>query len=378
MLRLSVTLLLSVILGFNPNLFDDPRVLELPCRVELHSASLHVIILVLHRVHLLHFLRDKELGFLKRPCIRMAVRSTTAPPLRHSEGGCLTGPLLVEDIANGRSVRNRASALAVVAVLAAIRKILLLFRLTERRHVLIVVIVSQTRQVIGPQELMLPGVRLGLEISDGAASRGRLLAQLAGLLPLKLKRAAGAHLLQNFAFLIFDHHFVKVRMQVLDQAIDLGFHGVPLHVPFPFAPFQEAMKVGHDIVALGQSAWLGCCLDRSRSDRSRHHGHVVVDDRLPVHVFSLVLHELLLSGDVRLWKIQMIVVLLIQLSVHLKHVLDHFLVDELLGVLARDGGACLVTAVVRIGRERIGLSHTADLVILQLTLLVLTFELAGH
>ena len=228
-------------------------------------------------------------------------------------------------------------AVAVVAVLAAIRKILLLFRLTERRHVfvvvLVVVIVSQTRQVIGPQELMLPGVRLGLEISDRAASRGRLLAQLAGLLPLKLKRAAGAHLLQNFAFLIFDHHFVKVRMQVLDQAIDLRFHGVPLHVPFPFAPFQEAMKVGHDIVAVGQSARLGC-LDRSRSDRSRHHGHVVVDDRLPVHVFSLVLHELLLSGDVRLWKIQLIVVLLIQLSVHLKHVLDHFLVDELLGVLA--------------------------------------------
>ena len=334
MSRLSVTLLLSVILGFNPNLFDDPRVLELPGRVELHSAS-HVIILILHSVHLLHFLRDKELGFLKRPCIRMAVRSTTAPPLRHSEGGCLTGPLLIEDIANGRSVRNRASLLTVVgAVLAAIRKILLLLRLTERRHVLLVFIVSQTRQVIGPQELMLPGVRLGLEISDGAASRGRFLAQLRGLLPLKLKRAAGAHLLQNFAFLIFDHHFVKVRMQVLDQAIDLGFHGVPLHVPFPFAPFQEAMKVGHDIVALGQSAWLGRCLDRSRSDRSRHHGHVVVDDRLPVHVFSLVLHELLLSGGVRLRKIQMIVVLLIQLSVHLKHVLDHFLVDELLGVLA--------------------------------------------
>ena len=333
MLRLSVTLLLSVILGFNPNLFDDPRVLELPCRVELHSASLHVIILVLHCVHLLHFLRDEELGFLKRPCIRMAVRSTTAPPLRHSEGGCLTGPLLVEDIANGRSVRNRASALAVVAVLAAIRKILLLFRLMERRRVLVVVIVTQTRQVIGLQELMLPGVRLGLEISDGAASGCSLIAQQ-GLLRLQPKRAAGAHLLQDFAFLIFDHHFVKVRMQVLDQAIDLGFHGVPLHVPFPFAPFQEAMKVGHDIVALGQSARLGCCLDRSRSDRSRHHGHVVVDDRLPVHVFSLVLHELLLSGGVRLRKIQMIDVLLIQLSVHLKHVLDHFLVDELLGVLA--------------------------------------------
>ena len=378
-MRVSVTLLLSFIARLTLSLFDDPRVLELPRRVELHSATLHIFILVLHFVQLPHLLLDDELGFLKRPRIRIAIRAPTAPPLRHSEGGCLTGPLLVEDIANGRSVRNRASLRAVDgAVLAATRKILLLLRLTECPRILIVFIVSQTGQVIGPQELVLPGVRLGLEISDGAVSRGHLLAQLRGLLPLKLVRAAGAHLLQNFTSLVFDHHFVKVRMQVLDQAIDLRFHGVPLHVPLPFAPFQEAMKVGHDVVALGQSAWPGCCLGRSRSDRGRHHGHVVVDDRLTIHVFSLVLHELLLSASVRLRKIQMALLLLIQLSVHLKHVLDHFLVDELLGVLARDGGTCLVAAEGRIGRERIGLSHTADLVILQLTLLIFTFLFAGH
>lgn len=64
----------------------------------------------------------------------------------------------------------------------------------------------------------------------------------------KFEGAPSAHKLHHFALLVCHHHLIQVCVQVFDKTVDLGLHGVPLHVSFALSPFQKAAKIRHDIV----------------------------------------------------------------------------------------------------------------------------------
>ena len=150
---------------------------------------------------------------------------------------------------------------------------------------------------------------------------------------LLLVGASGAHLLQNFATLIWKHHLVNVCPQVCNETVYLRLHSVPLwHILFFFALYEEALKVRHHVVA----NWQDCVASRERW--MGQHGHVIVDDWLSVHVLPLVLVQcklMLLS-----WRLHERGILLLKFLLHLHHCYNSFIINELLRVLFR--GWCRV------------------------------------